>query len=1102
MNPTIASLDSILMEAVEIAESAERQAFVDRACAGDTAMKAQVERLIANHFRAGSFLDHPAAFLETAAFPAQGVAPGTRIGPYKLLEQIGEGGMGLVYLAEQHHPVRRTVALKVIKPGMDSRQVVSRFEAERQAIALMDHPNIAKVLDAGTTEAGRPYFVMELVRGVPITEYCDQARLNIRQRLEVFVQVCRAVQHAHTKGVIHRDIKPSNVLVTSHDGAPVPLVIDFGVAKALGKQLTDQTLHTGFAQMIGTPLYMSPEQAEFNQLGVDTRCDIYSLGVLLYELLTGQTPFDREQFRTANYDEFRRILCEQEPPRPSARLSTLGAALTTASDRRGVDPRKLTQMLHGELDWIVLKALEKDRDRRYETASAFAADVQRYLSNEAVEACPPSATYRLRKFARRNRGPLVAGGMIAAVVLAAISAVAFLNWRQKEGLANAYGLEKAAREDEQAQRERADRKAKLARAAVDKMYTDVAEDLLAGMPATDPLRLRFLEDALAFYRELGEESGTDPGARDETTRLHLRIARLERWLGRPEKAMAATKAALALYEGLAAEFPAEARYRREIASCQADLAMLMEQAGRSAEAEMLYLCLLEAWPRLHEGCVISDGILYNLATIQFNLGSLLLESGKPAEAERVGRDSLASIDRLATEYPDFNKAEGGPLVVLRAGYRSFLASICFETGKGAEGEQLLRHALVLLDSLPEKERGIPQARKERAHTLNNLGWRLAETGRSKEAEAAYRQAIGLLVTLTGEFPHRPEYWQNLFRTQVNLANLLRKAKRTSELILVQRQAAETATRLVAAFPGQLKYQNTLSNILHDLGMNLLPNRPKEAGEAFARSVRILEKLCEASIEEPIFRERLAEDYANFGRALVDSGEPRKGADAYGRAVAIFTKLYVANSQSSQWKKALAENYFEQGWALKEGGKPLEAETALQQGVVHMVKLVEEFPTKVSLKVNLAMARHTLGELITGAGKKAEAEQEFRRALDLWDQVIPLAESSDQAGFRVQRAISLVRFDPAKAVVDLELALKDRSLPGAILYDAACVVSLAAAVDAAQRESYGKRAVELLAKCQEGGYFKDLNRITHMINDPDLKPIRQRADYRALVKQLQ
>ena len=330
--------------------------------------------------------------------------PGSTIGPYKLLEQIGEGGMGTVFMAEQSQPVRRKVALKIIKPGMDTKQVIARFEAERQALALMDHPNIAKVHDGGTTEAGRPYFVMELVRGIPITDYCDREHLTIPERLDLFVLVCRAVQHAHQKGIIHRDLKPSNVMVTVIDGVPVPKVIDFGVAKATGQSLTDHTLFTAFHQFVGTPLYMSPEQADLAGVDVDTRSDIYSLGVLLYELLTGTTPFDQDTFRTAALDEMRRIVREEEPPKPSARLSTLRDTPTSVSANRNANPRQLNRVVRGELDWIVMKALEKDRARRYETANDFAADVMRHLTDQPVGACPPSAWYRFSKYCPAQPG--------------------------------------------------------------------------------------------------------------------------------------------------------------------------------------------------------------------------------------------------------------------------------------------------------------------------------------------------------------------------------------------------------------------------------------------------------------------------------------------------------------------------------------------------------------------------------------------------------------------------------------------------------------------------------------------------------------------------
>jgi serine/threonine protein kinase len=352
----------------------------------------------------------------TLASPKPPHEVGGHIGCYKLLSMLGEGGFGVVYLAEQDRPIRRLVALKVVKPGMDTKQVVTRFETERQALAMLDHPHIARVFDAGATEAGRPYFVMEYVKGIPITEYCDKHRLGTEERLRLFIPLCQAIQHAHHKGIIHRDIKPSNVLVTLHDERPIPKIIDFGVAKALNQRLTERTLFTEQGQMIGTPEYMSPEQAELTGLDVDTRADIYSLGVLLYELLTGCTPFDPEDLRSKGYVQMQRIICEQEPVKPSTKLTTLGGAMEDVARRRRATPEQLRKSVRGDLDWIVMKAMEKDRARRYETASALALDIERYLNNEAVTARPPSRLYRFRKTVQRNKLAFVA----AAAVLASL----------------------------------------------------------------------------------------------------------------------------------------------------------------------------------------------------------------------------------------------------------------------------------------------------------------------------------------------------------------------------------------------------------------------------------------------------------------------------------------------------------------------------------------------------------------------------------------------------------------------------------------------------------------------------------------------------------
>ncbi|MCS7471581.1 protein kinase [Stieleria sp. ICT_E10.1] len=526
MNTISDNAKAIFLEAVEKHSPGTWEAFLNQACGEDAKLRGHVEGLLQAHAEKDSLFDRVG---ETAELDRPSQQIGQQIGPYKLLQQIGEGGMGTVFMAKQTQPVTRRVALKIIKPGMDTKQVMARFEAERQALAMMDHPNIARVLDAGTTEQGRPYFVMELVKGVPITKYCDDHQLPTRDRLALFTDVCQAVQHAHHKGIIHRDLKPSNVLVAKFDDKPVVKVIDFGVAKATNQELTQQTMFTQFGQVIGTVEYMSPEQAQFNQLDIDTRSDIYSLGVLLYELLTGCPPLDRQRLRAAALDEVLRMIREEQPPKPSTRLSTLGRDAEQVSQKRGTDVSRLGRSVRGDVDWIVMKALDKDRGRRYETANGFASDVRRYLEGEPILARPPSTIYRLKKFAGRNKGLMASAASVLLAIGFAFAALSYsLNKQRKltvEAVAarnearNARDEAENARQDAETARYREERALETLRSQLiawgfDHTLTSESESLGEIIRLADYAQLK-KDWALTFEGARALHTGNNPLAREK-----------------------------------------------------------------------------------------------------------------------------------------------------------------------------------------------------------------------------------------------------------------------------------------------------------------------------------------------------------------------------------------------------------------------------------------------------------------------------------------------------------------------------------------------------------------------------------------------------------
>jgi serine/threonine protein kinase/tetratricopeptide (TPR) repeat protein len=787
---------------------AERAHRLERLCDHDPEIRSEVETLLhaAEHTGGNGVTAEPQRRSEVTSRADRSDRQDISTGPYVLLEPIGDGGFGTVWLAEQRSPVQRQVALKILKLGMDTRQIIARFEAERQALAMMDHPNIARVFDAGTTDSGRPYFVMELVRGVPITHYCDQYNLDIRQRLELLIPVCQAVQHAHQKGIIHRDIKPSNVLVAIQDGLPVPKVIDFGIAKAISKRLTDKTVHTEVNQMIGTPEYMSPEQARMSAMDIDTRADIYSMGVLMYELLTGVTPFDTRTLRLAAYDEMQRMIREVEPPRPSTRLSALEALPSVAAARR-IDPRRLSQLLRGELDWIVMKCLEKDRTRRYETADALRSDITRYLSDQPVQAGPPSTTYKLRKFVRRNR-PAVVSAAIA--LLAATVGIAFYVYSiRAEQLRTQLALADAQRQKLEAETQRAnaqsqERQAKhqadiaqaverflsnmLASADPQRMFgekvtvvqavTAAVKELDAGKLSHQPLVEAAVRDTIGnTLRALGQYGAAEPnlikalelrrGSLPESHPLLAaslnNLARLKRAQGKLGDAEQLFRQSLEMNRRILS--PSDP----DLAASINNVAVIVYSTGRASEAEAL---LREALQVCRAG--LPPGHPDTAAAIN-NLSAVIQAQGDLARAEPLLHEAL-ELMRAA-------RPQGHPDIALPL---NNLASLLCEQGKFAQAEPLLREALSISRAT------MPAVHPDVALAINNLAMAQLELGQLAQAEAGFRESLSMRQRLlSADHP-------DIAISVGNLSQALGAQQKFPEAETLARQAVEIRKRALPA----------------------------------------------------------------------------------------------------------------------------------------------------------------------------------------------------------------------------------------------------------------------------------------------------------------
>jgi serine/threonine protein kinase/tetratricopeptide (TPR) repeat protein len=1024
---------AIFLAAIEEHRPGDWPAFLEQACAGDAALRAEVERLLRARAEMGSFHEaprqtpttadeEPSSVLESLApelgptaleqlqqaldavssYPlAEG--PGSRIGAYKLLEQIGEGGFGIVFLAEQQEPLRRKVALKVLKPGMDTRQVVARFEAERQALALMDHPNIAHVFDGGATPTGRPYFVMELVKGVPLTRYCDHNELTVRQRLELFVSVCQAVQHAHQKGIIHRDLKPSNVLVTSHDGVPVVKVIDFGIAKATGQSLTDKTLFTHFAQMVGTPLYMSPEQAGMSGLDVDTRSDIYSLGVVLYELLTGTTPFDHQRLREVSYDELRRIIREEEPPRPSTRVSTLAQAGTTASAQRRSDPRGLSRLFRGELDWIVMRALEKDRNRRYESASAFAADVQRFLNDEPVLACPPSAGYRLRKFVRRNKGPVLAGSIF--VLLLAVGIVgtttgwvrAVRERNQKDAALRDVVEESKAKEEA---RQRAEQMGRQARQALNSTTHEMIEDLLGRQVRLTDRHRAFLKKVLAQHTAFAAARADDPAGRHAKAEGYFNVGQIRHSLGEFKEAEVAYREAAALQKKLADEFPTLAEYRYDLGLTYNNLGSLLDEIGRSKEAEKAYRDGLAIRRKLVADFPKRPEFRHELTASYNSLGRLLGDTGRLEEAEAAYRDALDISRKLVTEFP-----RQPEYCHDLAGSHSHLAVLLHRTGRPEAAVTACRAAVAVRKQMADNFPLVPDHQKDLIGTLANLGNLLRDAGPPKEAEAVFTEALALSKRLTADFPSRPEFRDELARLHSNLAILLNKTGRAKEAETACREAVALQKQLAADYPGRIESRLQLAKTCTTLSIVLLDvGRPVEAEAAQRDALALQKRLAAEFPERTDFRQDLALGWHNLATLLRNTGRPQDAEAAYRDAVTLQKKLVSDFPTRSDYRNELAGAYYNLAVLLHKAGRRKEAEAAWRSSLDLRRRLAVDCPTVPEYQEGLAATLTALATLLRVTDRPAEAEAAYREALKIGKRLT--ADFPKRADFRAGLGLTL------------------------------------------------------------------------------------------------
>jgi serine/threonine protein kinase/tetratricopeptide (TPR) repeat protein len=815
---------------------------------------------------------------------------GDFIANYRLIELLGEGGFGVVWRAEQREPIQREVALKVIKPGMDSREIVARFEAERQALARMEHPNIAGVLDAGATPGGRPYFVMELVKGLPITAYADARKLTVRQRLELFIPVCQAVQHAHQKAILHRDLKPSNILVSEVDGAPAPKVIDFGIAKALGtsaeEALRASLLRTRTGSVVGTPRYMSPEQAGAYP-DMDTRSDIYTLGVILYELLTGDTPLSTESLRKAPFDEVLRMVREATAHRPSSRLAPVTEIVRQAAAERAIEPGKLTRTLRGDLDWITLKALEKERERRYESASALAADIERHLGNLPVEAGPPSVTYRMGKFARRNRLALICAAVVVVVL----------------NFATGFSIWQAVK----AERSRVQAEANFSRArdAVDQYLNRVTDNPRLKEADFHELRKQLLETAVPFYEQFVAQKSEDQKLRIDQAIALDKLRLVYRTMGDLPKADAMSRRALEIQSKVVAKTPSAPEYQRELAASYSSLGTSLKDQGQEAKAEAALRSALAIEVKLAADHPAIPLYQLDLARNHANLGNVLTHRVQWVEAEAEYRRTLEIMEKLAAENPTVmdcrlelgrTHASLGYMLTLRA--------------RWGEADTAYRRALEVLEKLMADFPTAPECQRSLELSYNDYGDFLLNRGKSAQAAEGFERALKIQEILVAKFPSVPEYRGDLARSHFNMGMVLQFQNQLAKAEEAYHHALEIQERLMADFPMAPRYLKELAISDNAIGcLQQTRGKKLEAEAAFHRALENREKLAADFPSVPEYQSDVGGSLNNLAMVPVDRQQWREARSLYERAIIYQRKALAADPKNSTYREFLRNHYW-------------------------------------------------------------------------------------------------------------------------------------------------------------------------------------------------